>query len=205
MDYSRLVKLNQGLLTGTAIFGLGSVVAGILADPSKGIASVAFGAFTSLGINLGTNRLEALVNRFRNSSDVLRNEDLAKAAGRTVGKTLLEKVAPDFPDIEKQLNALANKTEGYWVEWAEQAKTLNLFESLQEQQLVKIFSTQPDQFTQYQVLTLDEWQEVVTWLFETGCEKRVLIGTVDDYQDVILALAQELATHFNKYKVISNK
>jgi hypothetical protein len=199
MDYSRLVKLNQGLLTGTAIFGLGSIVTAILADPTGGIASAAFGAFTSLGINLGTNRLEALVNRFRNSSDVLRNEDLAKAAGRTVGKTLLEKVAPRFPEIERHLNALANQTEGYWVEWTEQAKTLKLFESVQEDQLVKIFSTQPDEFTQYRVLSEDEWREVVTWLFAKGCEKEVLMETVDEYQDVITALARELEPNFNKY------
>jgi hypothetical protein len=191
MDHSRLVRLNQPLLTGTALLAVGSIVAGAVGGPVlAGIANFTAG--------MTANNLGALVERLRNSSDVLRNKDLAKAAGRAVGLTL-GKISPKFPEIEKELNKLAQKTEAYWLQWAEQAKTLNLFESLQEDQLVKIFSNQPDQFTQYQVLPLTEWQEVVTWLFAKGSEDQVLKGiSVNDYQDVIAALAAELARNFNK-------
>jgi len=191
MDYSQLVKLNQELLTGTTLLAVGSIVAGACGT------NPVFGLVANVTAGLVGDNLGALVARLRKSSNVLRNEDLAKAAGRSVGLAL-GKISPQFPEIKRSLDGFADKIEGYWVKWAEQAKTLNLFESLQEDQLVKIFSTQPDEFTQYQVLPLPEWQEVVTWLFEKGCENGVLIGTVDDYQDVITALAQELAQNFNK-------
>jgi hypothetical protein len=192
MDYSQLVKLNQELLTGTTLLAVGSIVAGACGT------NPVFGLVANVTAGLVGDNLGALVARLRKSSNVLRNEDLAKAAGRSVGLAL-GKISPQFPEIKRSLDGFADKIEGYWVQWAEQAKTLNLFESLQEDQLVKIFSTQPDEFTQYQVLPLPEWREVVTWLFEKGCENRVLMGTVDkDYQDVITALAQELAQNFNK-------
>ncbi|WAK74474.1 NB-ARC domain-containing protein [Arthrospira sp. PCC 9108] len=145
------------------------------------------------------NNLGALVERFRNSSEVLRNEDIAKAAGRTVAKALAEKISPKYPDIRKPLDNFANEIEGYWLQWAEEAKTLNLFETLQEDQLYQVFSQQPEQFTEYQVLPLEEWREVVTWLFQQGCEKGVLLDTLDSYQDVIEELTGELAANFNKH------
>ncbi|GAB4295503.1 MAG: hypothetical protein Fur0025_32700 [Oscillatoriaceae cyanobacterium] len=198
MDYSRLVKIHQGLLNGTALLAVGSIAAGWLANPGAGLAGPIFTTIASFLNRIGTNYVGVLIEKFRNSRDVLRNEDLAKAAGRTVGRTLLEKISPQFPEIEKPLNALADKIEGYWVQWAEKTKTLNPFESLQEDQLVKIFSNQPDQFTHYQVLPETEWREVVIWLFEQGCQNGVLMATVADYQDVITALTQELAQNFNK-------
>ncbi len=189
MDHLRLVRLNQPLLTETALLAVGSIVAGAVGGPVlAGIANF-FAGMTA-------NNLGALVAKIRNSN-ILRNEDIAKAAGRSVGLAL-GKISPKFPEIKGALDGFADKIEDYWVQWAKQAKTLNLFESLQEDQLVKIFSNQPDQFTQYQVLPEPEWREVVTWLFEQGCQNGVLMATVADYQDVIPALAKELARNFNK-------
>ena len=190
MDHLRLVRLNQGLLNGTALLAVGSIAAGAVGGPF-------FNTIASILTGIGANNLGALIDKFCNSRDVLRNQDIAKAAGRSVGLAL-EKISPQFPKIKGALDGFADKIEGYWVQWAEKTKDLNLFESLQEDQLVKIFSNQPDQFTQYQVLPEPEWQEVVTWLFEQGCQNRVLTGTVADYQDVITALTQELARNFNK-------
>ncbi|MFP4009619.1 MAG: NB-ARC domain-containing protein, partial [Spirulinaceae cyanobacterium] len=198
MKYSQLVRLNQGLLGGTALLALMSIATGGLA--AGGLAGAALGGIANFTAGMTGNNLGTLVERLRSSSDVLRNEDLAKAAGRTIGKTLSEKIAPKFPELEAQLNALADQTEGYWVEWTEQAQTLNVFASLQEDQLVNLFATEPHEFTQYKVLPLPEWQEVVTWLFEKGCEKRVLRGQdAGEYQDVITALAKELEPNFSKY------
>ncbi|MDK3162394.1 ATP-binding protein [Kamptonema cortianum] len=191
MDYSRLVRLNQGLLTGTALLGLGSIVAGAVGGPI-------WGGIANFTAGMVANYLGALVDRLRTSSDVLRNEDIAKAAGRAVGKTLLETISPRYPKIQKSLEALAEKTEGYWVEWAEQAKTLNLFESLREDQLYQIFAQKPETFTDYQVLPEEQWQEVVIWLFEQGCENGVLLDSLESYQDVISDLAQELEKNFTK-------
>ncbi|MCC5898441.1 MAG: hypothetical protein JJU32_11075 [Phormidium sp. BM_Day4_Bin.17] len=58
------------------------------------------------------------------------NEDIAKASGDDVVKTLEEEVSPHYPEIQSQLDDFANHIEGYWLQWAEQAKTLNLFETL---------------------------------------------------------------------------
>ncbi|NEP45707.1 MAG: hypothetical protein F6K35_43475, partial [Okeania sp. SIO2H7] len=188
-----ILQLNQKLLTGTAILGLGSIVAGAIGGPVlSGIANFTAGM---VGNNLG-----ALVEKLRNSRDVLRNQDLAKAAGRSVGLAL-GKISSDFPEIQEPLKALAQKTEGYWLEWAEGAKTLKLFESLREEQLVNVFANDPQEFAEYRVLEKEEWRVVVTWLFQRGCEKGVLFpsGSLEeDFGDVIDALAGELEGNFQK-------
>ncbi|MDT9184678.1 ATP-binding protein [Limnospira sp. PMC 289.06] len=199
MDYSRLLQLNRPLLAGTVLVGLGSIVTGGLAVSAAGLAVPVLEGFANFFAGMTGNNLGALVERFRNSSEVLRNEDIAKAAGRTVAKALAEKISPKYPDIRKPLDNFANEIEGYWLQWAEEAKTLNLFETLQEDQLYQVFSQQPEQFTEYQVLPLEEWREVVTWLFQQGCEKGVLLDTLDSYQDVIEELTRELAANFNKH------
>ncbi|AFY83558.1 hypothetical protein [Oscillatoria acuminata] len=169
MDYSRLVRLNRPLLAGTALVGLCSIVTGGVAGSAAGLAVPVLAGFSNFFAGMTGNNLGTLIERFRNSSDVLRNEDIAKAAGRTVAKALMEKISPNYSDKES-LEDFANQIEEYWVEWAEQAKTLNLFETLQEDQLHQIFSQQPEQFTEYQVLPEPEWREVVTWLFQQGCK-----------------------------------
>ena len=169
MDYSRLVKLNQPLLAGTALVGLCSIVTGGLAASGAGLAVPVLAGFSNFFAGMTGNNLGTLIERFQKSSDVLRNEDIAKAAGRTVAKALTEKISPNYSDKES-LDQLGDKIEEYWVQWAEQATTLNLFETLQEDQLYQIFSQQPEHFTEYQVLPEPEWREVVTWLFQQGCE-----------------------------------
>ncbi len=198
MDYLRLVRLNQPLLAGTALVGLGSIVTGGVAGSAAGLAVPVLAGFSNFFAGMTGNNLGTLIERFRNSSDVLRNEDIAKAAGRTVAKALTEKISPNYSDKES-LEDFANQIEEYWVEWAEQAKTLNLFETLQEDQLYQIFSQPPEQFSEYQVLPEPEWREVVTWLFQQGCERGVLGDNLENYQDVIRDLAAELATNFNKH------
>ncbi len=190
MDYSRLVRLNQGLFAGTALLAVGSIVAGAAGGP-------VFNTIASILAGLEANNLGALIEKLRNSSDVLRNEDIAKAAGRSVGLAL-GKISPNYSNKES-LENFANKIEEYWVQWAKQAKTLNLFETLQEDQLYQIFGQKPEQFTEYQVLPKEEWREVVTWLFQQGCEKGDLGDTLENYQDVITDLTTELAANFNKH------
>ncbi len=193
MDLNRLILLNSRLLGGTALLGLGAIVTGGLSGPVLALG-------TNVTYGLIANNLGTLIDRLRSqSSDVLRNEDIAKAAGRTVAKALTEKISPKYPDIRKSLDKFGDNIEGYWVEWAEQAQTLNLFETLQEQQLYQIFCQPPEQFTEYQVLPEPEWREVVTWLFQQGCERGVLGDNLESYQDVITELAAELAVNFNKH------
>ncbi|HIK10167.1 MAG TPA: hypothetical protein IGS52_07855 [Oscillatoriaceae cyanobacterium M33_DOE_052] len=68
MDHLRLVKLNQGLLTGTALLAVGSIVAGAVGGPVlAGIANFTAGM---TGNNLG-----ALVEKLCNSRDVLIKHD----------------------------------------------------------------------------------------------------------------------------------
>ncbi|MEM1426015.1 MAG: NB-ARC domain-containing protein, partial [Cyanobacteria bacterium P01_H01_bin.130] len=73
--------------------------------------------------------------------------------------------------------------------------------SLEEEQLVNVFANDPQEFAQYRVLEREEWREVVTWLFQRGCEERVLFpsGSLEeDFGDVIDALAGELEGNFQK-------
>lgn len=198
MDDLRLVKLNRPLLAGTVLVGLGSIVLGGLAGSTAGLAVPVLAGFSNFFAGITGNNLGTLVERFRNSSDVLRNEDIAKAAGRTVAKALAEKISPNYSDRES-LDNFANKIEGYWLQWAEENKDLKPFETLQEKQLYQIFAQKPEQFTEYQVLPEKEWREVVTWLFEQGCQNGVLGDNLANYQDVIKDLADELAVNFNKH------
>ncbi|MDJ1181222.1 WD40 repeat domain-containing protein, partial [Roseofilum sp. BLCC_M91] len=195
IDIKRILQLNKSLLGGTALLGLGSIAAGILAGPF-------FGAVANFTAGMVGNNLGALVDRLRNNRDVLRNQDLAKAAARAISLAL-GKISYQFPEIQGQLQHLASQTEAYWLQWEEQAQTeqaqnLTLFESVREEQLVNIFAQSPEQFSQYQVLRAEEWRELATWLFRQGCQQGALLGELADYKDVIDALAQELNEKFNK-------
>jgi WD40 repeat protein len=195
MDILKPVKSNQGLLTGTALLCLVSVVAGACG------ANPVLGLITNVTAGLAGDNFGKFAERCGESGGVLRNQDLARAAGRTIGWTLLEKVSPDYPDMKKQLDKLAKKIEDYWLAWEKQQEleeNFNLFEALHEDQLVQIFSQQPDQFTEYQVLESSEWQAVVRWLFEQGCQDKILKSDLVEYDQVMGALAGELESHFNQ-------
>lgn len=164
MDYARharLLKVHQGLFTRIVLVGLGSIVAGGLVAATGCLAVPVLTGFSNFFAGMTGNNLGTLVERFRNSGEILRNEDIAKAVGRTVAKALMEKVSRQYPEIKGNLDNFADQIEGYWLKSAEQAKTLYLFESLQEEQLYKIFAQQPENFTEYQVLLPEEWREVV--------------------------------------------
>ncbi|MEA5419163.1 hypothetical protein VB712_07965 [Spirulina sp. CCNP1310] len=199
------VRSNRGLLAGTAILGLVSIATGGMAASAAGIsvaAGLAVPVLTGVSdffMAMTGHHLGLFLKRCRESGDVLRNEDIAKAAGRTVARALLERVSPQYPQSRKQLEKFGAKIEGYWVQWAEEHQDLNLFETVQEERLHEIFSQEPEQFGEYPVLAEPEWREVITWLFEQGCEQKVLRDRVESYQDVIAALAVELAANFSKY------
>lgn len=74
MDLNRLILLNSPLLGGTALLGLGAIVTGGLSGPVLALG-------TNVTYGLIANNLGTLIDRLRSqSSDVLRNEDISKAA-----------------------------------------------------------------------------------------------------------------------------
>ena len=190
MDIKNILRLNKSLLGGTALLGLGSIAAGVLAGP-------VFGALANFAAGMVANNLGALVDKLRDNRDVLRNQDLAKAAALAI-TLALGKISPQYPKIQGQLEHLATQTEAYWLQWEEQAQNLTLFESVREEQLVNIFAQSPEEFSQYQVLRAEEWRDLATWLFEQGCQQGALLGELADYANVINTLAQELQLNFNK-------
>lgn len=194
MNVRGFLDSQAALLGITAVLGLGAAATSGLTIPALMVG-------TNVTYGLIANNIGALCSRLRQcgDSDVLRNEDLAKAAGRTVARALVEKVSPQHPEIQQQLNKFAQKIEGYWVEWAEAHQDLKPFETLREDQLHQIFAQKPEQFGKYQVLQKEQWREVVSWLFERGCEGGDLPDTVASYEDAIDELAAELATEFNKH------
>ncbi len=92
MDANQWLKVNRSLLGETALLGLLAVLTVAGGGPVWGMV----GNFLA---GMEANKLGALVERFRNHGAVLRNEDLAKAAGRTVGKTLEKRIIPQFPEL----------------------------------------------------------------------------------------------------------
>ncbi|MDB9503668.1 hypothetical protein PN441_11355 [Spirulina major CS-329] len=186
---------SQATLLGiTAVLGLGAIATSGLTIPALTVG-------TNVTYGLIANKIGALCSRLRQcgDSDVLRNQDLAKAAGRTVARALVETVSPKHPEIKQRLKKFADHIEGYWVQWVEAHQNLKPFATLREDQLHQIFAQQPEQFAAYAVLPEEQWREVVAWLFEQGCEGGGLPDTVASYEDVIEELAAELTENFNKH------
>ncbi|MCT7988971.1 NB-ARC domain-containing protein, partial [Laspinema olomoucense] len=194
MDAEQWLKVNRSLLGKTALLGLGAVwtLAKAGSPGTEAVWTVTSGIISSLG----ANEIEALLDRFRNHGEVLRNEDLAKAAGRTVGKTLEERIIPQFLDLRAGLQGLADGVEVYWLE---RVQGINVFETLQEEQLYHLFSQAPGGFSNYPVLTADEWQELSEDLVDWGYGRGILPAEAAEYQDVVAALAGELAANFGQY------
>jgi len=144
------------------------------------------------------NNLGEFVKKLLNHREILQNQDLAKAAGRTVGRTLIETVAPQYQEIKGELERFGQQIEGYWLEWAKQNQNVELFEKVQEEQLVEVFSCHPEAFDEYQVLPEEGWREVVEWLFEQGRKQGQLLGEVAEYGDIMEALVSELSNNFNR-------
>ncbi|HEY9838135.1 MAG TPA: hypothetical protein V6D27_14695, partial [Vampirovibrionales bacterium] len=188
MDAKQWLKVNRSLLGKTALLGLGAVwtLAKAGSPGTEAVWTVTSGIISSLG----ATEIEALLDRFRNHGEVLRNEDLAKAAGRTVGKTLEERIIPQFPKLRAGLHGLADKVEDYWLE---RVQRINVFETLQEDQLYHLFSQAPEGFSNYPILKADEWQELSEDLVDWGYGRRILPGERAEYEDVVAALAGELA------------
>ncbi len=189
MDAKRWLKVNRSLLGETALLGLLAVLAGAAGGPVWGMV----GNFLA---GMEANKLGELRERFRNHGEVLRNEDLAKAAGRTVGKTLEERIIPQFPELRAGLQGLADGVEVYWLE---RVQGINVFETLQEEQLYRLFSQAPEQFSNYPILKADEWQELSEDLVAWGSGRGILPAEAAEYGDVVAALAGELAANFGKY------
>lgn len=122
MDAKRWLKMNRSLLGETALLGVLAMLT-VAGGPVWGMV----GNFLA---GMEANHLGALLDRFRNHGEVLRNEDLAKAAGRTVGKTLEERIIPQFPELRADLQGLADGVEAYWLE---RVQGINVFETLQEE------------------------------------------------------------------------
>ncbi len=188
MDGKRWLKVNRSLLGETALLG-------VLAMLTVG-AAPHWGMVGNFLAGMEANNLGALRERFRNHGEVLRNEDLAKAAGRTVRKTLEERIIPQFPELRAALQGLADGVEAYWLE---RVQGINVFETLQEEQLYDLFSQAPERFSNYQVLKADEWQELSEDLVAWGYGRGMLPGERAKYNDVVVALAGELAANFGKY------
>ncbi|MCT7993789.1 NB-ARC domain-containing protein, partial [Laspinema olomoucense] len=194
MDAKQWLKVNRSLLGKTALLGLGAVwtLAKAGSPGTEAVWTVTSGIISSLG----ATEIEALLDRFRNHGEVLRNEDLAKAAGRTVGKTLEERIIPQFPKLRAGLHGLADRVEDYWLE---RVQRINVFETLQEDQLYHLFSQAPEGFSNYPILKADEWQELSEDLVDWGSGRGILPGERAKYGKVVAALAGELAANFGKY------
>ena len=213
MNIDRILRANQQLLSGTAVLGLVSIAACSVANP-------AFTGVSNFTAGMVGNNLGAFISRVLNHRQLLQNEDLAKAAGCAVGRTLMETVAPQYPELESRLLQFGKHIEQYWLEWLEENQDVELFQNVTEERLVQVFSSHPEAFTEYQVLREEDWREVVWWLFERGWQSgRLPIdrGWEDDslpmnleweseplpvdggeYADAMETLVTELTENFNR-------
>jgi WD40 repeat protein len=193
-----LLKTQKLLIGGTAILslialGCGGAVPGILAG-QYAINAVAFSSFlVNVLCGMTANNVGALIDKlFNNNPDILKNQDLGRATGEAIALGI-RKVADrkEFPQWQKMLRALADKTVEYWLKIDPKELEKEGLSPLDEGQIRYGFSANAGDYDQLRVLDEPQWQIVVRWLMQQH-----LGADVAQYEPAIQAIARHLNQTF---------
>lgn len=195
-----IVREHKLLLGVTALLSVGSVAAGGLAVSAAGASAIALNPllaqfFNSLCGNMAAANLHDLAKKLRDSSKVLTNEDLTKAAGKAIALGIL-KIAqePSYRDIAYILEDLANCTEGYWLQIERSGDSPGEYAAIAENQLRYAFEANTGAGDRLLTLDLATWQQLVRWLMSQ--HQRRLPADISEYQDAIDAISRHLWQKF---------
>lgn len=199
MALSTIIKEHKLLLGATAILSIASVVATCGTGGVEIAAVPVLASFTSSLLNsMAAANLGDLSKKLRDSSQVLTNEDLAKAAGRAIAVGIRE-VAKEsaYRDIAYVLQGLSDRTEEYWLQVPRSGEKPGDFAAIEENHLKYAFKASTEEDKQLQTLDLASWQKLVQWLMEQ--EQSHLPAPVGEYADVMAAISQNLYENFPFY------
>jgi hypothetical protein len=206
-DIVREYKLLLGV---TALLSVGSVAAGGLAAIAAGASAIALNPLlaqflNSLFGNMAAANLHDLAKKLRDSSQVLTNEDLTKAAGKAIALGILNVAQePSYRDIAPILKDLANCTEGYWLQIERSGDSPGEYAAIAENQLRYAFEANTGAGDRFLTLDLATWQQLVRWLMSQ--HQRRLRADISEYQNAINAISRHLWEQFphNLREVLKN-
>ena len=108
------------MLGATAILSVGSVAAACAAGGASIAAIPILAGFSSSLLNsmaaANLGELANLAQKLRDSSQVLTNQDLAKAAGRAIALGIQEVIRESYPELADTFRGLVDRTEVYWLQ-----------------------------------------------------------------------------------------
>ena len=112
-----IFKEHKLLLGATAILSVGSVAAACAAGGASIAAIPILAGFSSSLLNsMAAANLRDLAKKLRDSSQVLTNQDLAKAAGQAIALGIQEVIRESYPELADTFWGLVDRTEVYWLQ-----------------------------------------------------------------------------------------
>ena len=115
-----IFKEHKLLLGATAILSVGSVAAACATGGASIAAIPILAGFSSSLLNsmaaANLGELANLAKKLRDSSQVLTNQDLAKAAGRAIALGIQEVIRESYPELADTFRGLVDRTEVYWLQ-----------------------------------------------------------------------------------------
>ncbi|NJL89230.1 MAG: ATP-binding protein [Coleofasciculaceae cyanobacterium SM2_1_6] len=198
MALSKIIKEHKLLLGATAILSIGSVVAACATGGASIAAIPILAGFSSSLLNsMAAANLGDLAKRLRDSSQVLTNEDLAKAAGRAIALGIQEVIRESYPELAGTFRGLVDRTEGYWLGVDRSGESPGDYGAIEEGQLRYAFAAFTGEGDKFQTLDLPSWQKLVQYLMEQ--ERGHLPAGLEEYQDFMAAVSKKLHEKFPFY------
>ena len=112
-----IFKEHKLLLGATAILSVGSVAAAWATGGASIAAIPLLASFTSSLLNsMAAANLGDLAKKLRDSSQVLTNQDLAKAAGQAIALGIGEVIRESYPELADTFRGLVDRMEVYWLQ-----------------------------------------------------------------------------------------
>lgn len=202
MPLLKILKEHKYLLGATAVLSIASVGAACgIAGATIAATPLLAGFSSSLLNSIAAANLGDLAKKFRDSSQVLTNEDLTKAAGRSIAQGIYEVAKePAYRDISPILRGLGDRTEGYWLGVNRDGESPgDDYAAIQEDQLRHAFAAYTVDYggegNKLEVLDLPSWQKLVNWLMIQY--QSHLPANIEEYAGAIEAISQNLHQRFS--------
>ena len=112
-----IFKEHKLLLGATAILSVGSVAAAWAAGGGAIAGGILLAKFAEPLFNsMAAANLGDLAKKLQDSSQVLTNKDLTKAAGQAIALGIGEVIRESYPELADTFRGLVDRTENYWLQ-----------------------------------------------------------------------------------------
>lgn len=180
------------LLTFGAIMTGGTLLAGAVGGmPGMAVGGALAGIVGNVTGGIFANDLGDLAKQLGENEEILNDRELTQAVGLAIALVIYS-VARDkqYPTYKAVLERVAKKSVNYWQTIAAATEGDKDYAGVHQAQLLKIFSTIPDDFAEVRALDVPTWKQILAWLSnEAGVQLP---------EDVIQHLAEKLHATFPK-------